>query len=401
MLYREMPKSGDKLSILGFGCMRLPGWHHSPDEEQSIRQIRYAIDKGVNYVDTAWNYHDGKSEVILGKALKDGYREKVKLADKLPQWMCDSREDMDYYLDEQLTRLDVEKIDYYLLHSIDVGHWRRLKELGVTGFLEQAKADGKIVNIGFSFHGPKDSFMEIIDDYDWDLCQIQYNILDEHNQAGIEGLNHARSKDIGVIVMEPLRGGALAGKQPAEVETIYRAGAPDRSNVDWALRWVWNHPGVITILSGMNDVAQIDENVTIAETADVGSMSEEELTTVQNAAETFRRVMKVPCTGCHYCMPCPSNVDIPACFSSYNAKYLFKQGFTSRMMYLLLQSGGAGKAPTLASQCVECGKCVEHCPQKIDIPAELKKVDKEFEGWLAKPLLFLLGMSMSKGRRRK
>ena len=259
MLYREMPKTGDKLSILGFGCMRLPGGHHHPHTKQSIQQIRYAINKGVNYVDTAWNYAGGKSEVIVGKALKDGYREKVKVADKLPQWLCSSREDMDYYLDTQLERLAIDTIDYYLLHAIDAGHWKRMQGLGIADFLAKAKAAGKIVNIGFSFHGPNDSFMEIIDDYDWDFCQIQYNILDEHNQAGIEGLSHARSKDIGVVVMEPLRGGALAGKQPVEVEKIYRDANPGRSNADWALRWVWNHPGVITALSGMNDIAQIDE----------------------------------------------------------------------------------------------------------------------------------------------
>ena len=396
MLYREMPKTKDKLSILGFGCMRLPGNQMNPDENKAIEQLRYAIDKGVIYLDTAWPYHGGKSEVILGKAIKDGYREKVKIADKLPQWLCRHREDMDYYLDSQRKRLGVESIDYYLIHALNGAAWEKAKNNGVIAFMDDAKKSGKVTGIGFSFHGPREEFKTIIDAYDWDFCQIQFNILDENFQAGLEGLNYAWSKQIGVVIMEPLRGGALAGKQPNEVEKIYKGVSPEWSNVEWALRWIWNHPGVITVLSGMNDIAQIDENVKIAETAEVGALTQEQLDAVQKAAETFRSLMKVPCTGCQYCMPCPKDVDIPSAFSFYNNKYLFKKSFSSRCMYLLMH----GNKPSFASQCVECGACMKSCPQHINIPAELKKVKKEFEGWFAKPLMFLIKAGMSKGKRK-
>ena len=400
MLYREMPKTQDRLSILGFGCMRLPGRQSNPDEKKSIEQIRYAIDNGVNYVDTAWPYHGGKSEVILGKALKGGYREKVKVADKLPQWLCKNRDDMDYYLDEQLKRLCIDSIDYYLVHALNRETWKKAKTHGVFDFIHQAKASGRIVNIGFSFHGSREDFKVIIDDHDWDFCQIQFNILDENYQAGREGLDYAWAKNTGVIIMEPLRGGALAGWLPHDVKEIYKAAEPHRSNADWALRWIWNHPGVITVLSGMNDIAQIEENIRIASTAEVGSMSNGELNAVKNAAETFRRLMKVPCTACQYCMPCPAGVDIPAAFTAYNNKYLFKVGFMNRAMYLMMNRGGENQKPSFASQCINCGQCVEHCPQRIDIPNELKHVEKEFEGPLKKPTLFLINSALNKGRRK-
>ena len=401
MLYREMPKTKDKLSILGFGCMRLPGTHMNVDEASAIEQLRYAIDRGINYLDTAWPYHNGKSEEVLGKAVKDGYRDKVKIADKLPHWLCRSRDDMDYYLNTQLKRLDEEALDYYLLHALDADSWKKIKDIGVVDFLEQAKESGRITNVGFSFHGIREDFKKIIDDYNWDFCQIQLNILDRHFQAGVEGLEYAASRDIGVIVMEPLRGGSLAGKLPDEVEEIYRDAPVERTHAEWALRWVWNHPGVVSVLSGMNDKAQIDENIRIAEKAEAGSLSEEELKTVEEAAETFRSLMKVPCTGCQYCQPCPRNVNIPSAFHFYNNKYLFKQGFMSRMLYLVQLGNIQERKPMLASQCIECGVCVKRCPQHIDVPTELKKVQKEFEGMLSKPLLFLAKTMLSRGRRSK
>lgn len=400
MLYREMPKTGDKLSILGFGCMRLPGGQLRPDEKKSITQIRSAIDRGVNYVDTAWPYHGGKSEVILGKALKDGYRQKVKVADKLPYWLCKTREDMDYYLDTQLERLDDTVIDYYLIHGLDGPMWEKVHAMGVIDFLEQAKAAGKIRHAGFSFHGSRDDFKGIVDGYDWDFCQIQFNILDEHNQAGIEGLEYAASKDIGVVIMEPLRGGALAGKLPKQVQKIYDSAPHKRSNAEWALCWVWNHPGIITVLSGMNHEAQIAENIRIASEAKVGSLTSEELRIITEAGDTFREAMKVPCTGCQYCMPCPKDINIPLTFGLYNQKHLFNQGFMSRALYAMQCGGLQGKKPGLASQCVSCGLCVEHCPQNIDIPGEMKKVKKEFEGLMFKPLMFMLGKMLSSGSRK-
>ena len=400
MLYREMPKTGDELSILGFGCMRLPGGRMNVNEEESIRQIRYAIDRGVNYIDTAWPYHNGKSEGVMGKALKGGYREKVKIADKLPIWLCKTRDDMDYYLNAQLERIGDEIIDYYLIHALEGASWEKAKAIGVTDFMTKAKESGRIVNVGFSFHGPRDDFLTIIDDYDWDFCQIQFNILDTNFQAGIEGLEHARSKDIGVIVMEPLRGGSLAGKLPGEVEKIFRSVHPEWTNAEWSLRWVWNHPGVVTVLSGMNAMEQIEENIEIAGTAEVGSLSEEELRTVEKATETFRSLMRVPCTACQYCMPCPYDVNIPSAFHFYNNKYLFGKGLMSRISYLMQLGDIQGRKPALASQCVECGNCLEHCPQNIDIPGELKNVRKEFEGISTRPLKFLLKIVMSLGRRR-
>lgn len=401
MLYREMPKNKDKLSALGFGCMRLPGSQMRPDEAASIELIRYTIDNGVNYFDTAWPYHGGRSEVVLGKALKDGYREKVKIADKLPHWLCSSRDDMDYYLSKQLERLDDTVIDYYLLHSLDGASWEKAKEHGVVDFMENARKNGKIINIGFSFHGSPGDFIKIIDDYKWDFCQIQFNILDEQHQAGIRGLNYAHSKGIGVIIMEPLRGGSLAGKLPHDVENIYRKANNSWSNVEWALRWVWNHPGVITVLSGMNTREQFEENCRIASHANAGSLSEQELETVSGAAATFRKLMKVPCTGCQYCMPCPKDVNIPSAFHFYNNKYLFKQGMMSRMLYLVQHGRLEDNKTSLASQCIACGKCVKHCPQHIAIPQELKKVQKEFEGWTTGIMVFLARMMMSQGKRKR
>lgn len=401
MLYREMPKTGDKISILGFGCMRLPGGQMNPGEKESIEQIRYAIDQGVNYLDTAWPYHNGKSEVILGKALKNGYREKVKVADKLPHWYCKNIEDMNHYLDIQLDRLDESFIDYYLIHNLDYTSWTKAKESGVFDFIRQAKEAGKIINIGFSFHGPREDFKKIIDDYDWDFCQIQFNILDKTFQAGIEGLEYAYSKNIGVVAMEPLRGGSLAGKLPDAVEKIYKTSPVKRTNVEWALRWVWNHPGVITVLSGMNKMEHIKENIRIASEAEIHSLSEAELETIDSAADTFRSLMKVPCTACQYCQPCPKNVDIPSAFHFYNNKYLFKQGFISRSLYLIQTGGFQEKAPALASQCIQCGKCVKECPQNIDIPAELNKVEKEFEGKLTtRPMMWLMKTALQRGARK-
>jgi predicted aldo/keto reductase-like oxidoreductase len=399
MLYREMPKTGDKLSILGFGCMRLPGGQMSPDEEESIKQIRSSIDRGINYVDTAWPYHGGKSEVILGKALKDGYREKVKIADKLPIWMCHKRDDMDYFLDEQLKRLDVKQIDYYLIHALDGPTWKKAMELGVIDFLDKAKESGKIAHAGFSFHGAREDFKGIIDDYSWEFCQIQYNILDEQVQAGKEGLDYAYSKNIGVIIMEPLRGGMLAGEQPREVQKIYDTAPVKRTNVEWSLRWLWNHEGIITVLSGMNNEDHIAENLKIASEAEIDSLTEEELGIVKSASEAFRKAMKIPCTGCQYCMPCPKGINIPQAFSFYNNKYLFKTGMTNKMMYLMFSGGTQKRDPGLASQCISCGKCVTHCPQKIDIPAELNNVKNEFEGFMTPVWVWLLDKMISMGGR--
>ncbi|MGB8220461.1 MAG: aldo/keto reductase [Methanoregula sp.] len=382
MLYRKMPKNGDKLSILGFGCMRLPvKADGSIDEERAIKQVRYAIDHGVNYVDTAWPYHMGQSEPFVGRALADGYREKVKLATKLPSWLIGSREDMDKFLNAQLAKLKTDHIDYYLVHALVGDVWDTVEKLGVADFLNKAKADGRIRHAGFSFHGAGTDFNRIVDAYPWDFCQIQYNYLDEKNQAGTEGLKYAASKGLGVIVMEPLRGGNLTRTVPPAVQKIWDEAPTKRTAAEWALRWIWNHPEVTVVLSGMNDEAHIRENLAIAGNAHPDSLTEMELQLVKRVENTYRELMKVSCTGCRYCMPCPSGVNIPLCFEEYNNLYLADNPDGEKFMYAARLGGAVALGtPEFASLCIQCGECREKCPQHIDIPLVLEAVAKELEG---------------------
>lgn len=390
MLYRTVPKTGDKLSILGFGAMRLPQVKGKIDRDAAAGLIRNSIDNGVNYVDTAWPYHNGASEPFLGEALADGYRQKVRLATKLPQWLVRSRKDMDYYLGLQLKRLRTGRIDYYLIHSLDGPSWDRMKDLGIAEFLDSAKRDGRIINRGFSFHGNKEDFKRIVDDYDWEFCQIQYNYLDEYNQAGTEGLQYAASKNLGVMVMEPLRGGKLAGKQPEEVAALWDAYQVRRSPAEWALRWIWNRPEVTLILSGMNEQSQVDENIAVASQACPDSLTGAELDLVKRAAATYRRLMKIGCTGCQYCMPCPAGVDIQGCFEMYNNAHMFGGRKLLRFFYIGRMGGAMGGKASNASLCVECGKCLKKCPQNLEIPTLLKSVEAEFEGFWFKPSVWIL-----------
>jgi hypothetical protein len=380
MQYRTVPKNGDKLSALGFGAMRLPLKGQNIDEERAIKQIRYAIDNGVNYVDSAPPYHGGESEKVLGKALLDGYRKKVKIATKLTPFLLSKAEDMDRMLNASLQKLQTDHIDYYLLHGLEEEFWKKLQAFNVLQFLEKAKADGKIVNMGFSFHGSIETFKEIIESNDWTMCQMQYNFMDEKVQAGTVGLKYAASKNLAVMVMEPLRGGALAGKLPNEVKQLYDNAKIRGSPAEWGLRWVWNHPEVTVVLSGMNMKKQVVENVKTAETALPCSMKPAELATIKNVAEAYRRLIKVPCTGCLYCMPCPSGVNIPANFGIYNDYCMFSDEKRSRSMYALMLMGGFGGKRSDATLCIECKKCVEHCPQHIDIPQQLKSVLKDIGG---------------------
>jgi predicted aldo/keto reductase-like oxidoreductase len=380
MLYRTVPKTGDRLSILGFGCMRLPSTTRGGvDVDRAVRQIRYAIDHGVNYLDTAPAYHLGKSEQVLGMALDGGYREKVRIATKLPPWSVHTREDMDRILFAQLQTLRTDHIDYYLLHSMVHKSWENLKNLGAREFLDAAKKDGRNKNAGFSFHGDLATFKEIVDAYDWDFCQIQYNYLDEHHQAGTEGLKYAAQKRLAVIIMEPLRGGNLAGPVPEEIQTIWDEAPLKRSAAEWGLRWVWNHPEVTVVLSGMNDEAHIDENLRTAESALPGSLLAEELALVKRVRDTFLRLMKVGCTGCGYCMPCPVGVDIPGCFALYNTHHLFPRDRATKFVYLGRHGGILGDR-SYAGLCRQCGKCEKICPQHLPVPAVLKKVSFEMEG---------------------
>ncbi len=376
-----MPPNGDELSILGFGCMRLPLKDGKIDEERATRQVRYAIDHGVNYIDTAWPYHMGESEPFLGHALADGYREKVRLATKLPSWTVKSREDMDRILNSQLEKLRTGHVDYYLVHGLVGILWDKMEKLDVMGFLESAKADSRIKNAGFSFHGSVEDFKRIVDAYPWTFCQIQYNFLDEKNQAGTEGLEYAASKGLGVVIMEPLRGGKLTNPVPPEVQDIWNEASVKRTPAEWSLRWIWNRPEVTVVLSGMNEESHIEENLKIADEAYPNSLTEAELQLVKKVEKKYRELMKTGCTGCRYCMPCPSGVDIPGCFEIYDNFYLSGNEKEAKLMYAAKPGGIIrGDVPGYASQCVQCGQCVEKCPQHLDIPSLLEAVAEKFEG---------------------
>lgn len=382
MLHRKMPKTSDELSILGFGCMRLPVLENGTvDTERAIKQIRESIDKGVNYLDTAWPYHAGESEKIVGLALADGYREKVSIATKLPSWMINTREDMDFYLNAQLEKLAVSQIDYYLVHALNGTNWEKLQSLGVIDFLNMALADGRIKNTGFSFHGELADFKTIVDSYSWTMCQIQYNYLDQEYQAGTEGLKYAAERGLGVVVMEPLRGGNLSlPTPPPAIDQIWQQAEKKRTPVEWALRWLWNQPEVTVILSGMNDEAHIEENLAIADRAKINSLTEMECEIVEQAGRKYKELMKVGCTGCGYCLPCPSGVKIPMAFEVYNKMHLFGNEMEGKLMYVIRLSGGiSGDGAGYASQCVECGECLEKCPQHIDIPEVLSSIAEEME----------------------
>jgi uncharacterized protein len=401
MQYRIVPKNGDKLSALGFGCMRLPTKGQAVDEERAIKQIRLAIDNGVNYVDSAPPYHGGESEVVLGKALLDGYRKKVKVATKLTPFMLRKPEDMERMLNTSLQKLQTDRIDYYLLHGLEAEFWKKLQEFGAIKFLEKAKAEGKIVNMCFSFHGSLAAFKEIIDAHDWAMCQIQYNYLDEKLQAGTEGLEYAASQKLAVVVMEPLRGGSLAERLPADAKKIFDAAPIKRSPAEWGLRWVWNHPEVTVVLSGMNEESQVIENLKTAETALPNTLKPDDLSTIKNAADAYRRLLKVGCTGCQYCMPCINGVNIPRNFQAYNEFYLSGDEQQARSMYVLFLMGALTGVRADASLCKGCQQCVERCPQHINIPEKLKEVAKELGGPKAEAALAAMKANMAQFPTKK
>jgi uncharacterized protein len=368
LLYREMGQTGDKVSILGYGCMRFPKKNGRIDEERTEKQVISAIGQGVNYFDTAFLYPN--SEHVLGRILAKGYRNKVMIATKMPPIMVHSMKDMDSLLDTQLKRLQTDNIDYYLMHSLNSRDgWQRLKQLGVAEFIEKAKQAGKINRIGFSYHGDSNQFKDIIDDYPWDFCQIQYNYIDENTQAGKEGLLYAAAKGLGILIMQPLRGGLLARKMPPEVQDIFAGAAVKRTPAEWALRWIWNHPEVSVVLSGMNEESQIEENIRIANSAYAQSLSAGELKCISDAKELISKKLKVACNACGYCMPCPSGVNIPMCFGYYNDRYLYGKRTTS---YLGMLAGMDGGTPSYASLCSDCGKCEKLCPQSLPVSEHLK-----------------------------
>ncbi|MBW2200231.1 MAG: aldo/keto reductase [Deltaproteobacteria bacterium] len=383
MLYRKLGNCKQEVSVLGFGCMRLPVvggtgkaadiWDPNKpiDDPLATDMIQYAVDQGVNYFDTAFIYHGGKSEVVLGKAIKD-CREKIMLATKLPAWMVKSPEDFDSFLNKQLARLDSSYLDFYLLHGLNRPLWQSMKEMGALEYLEKQLANGRIRYAGFSFHDDVKIFKEIVDGFDWTLAQIQYNYFDEHYQAGKEGLEYAASKGIGVVIMEPLRGGKLTDAIPEEVQKIWESAEKQRSPAEWALRWVWNHPEVSTALSGMSTMEQLEENIAIAEDAFPNSLSDGEFALISQATEVYKNMLKIDCTGCAYCMPCPNGVNIPMNFSIYNDTFMFKDAEISYLLYNYMLA-----PEQRASNCQECGECQDHCPQQIDIMEKLKAVHEK------------------------
>jgi hypothetical protein len=376
MKYRGFGKWNTEVSALGFGCMRLPtlgGDSSAIDEPEATRLLRFAIDQGVNYVDTAYPYHGGNSERLLGRALQDGYRQKVHLATKLPSWLVEKAGDFDRLLDEQLLKLQTDHIDFYLLHALNASVWPKLRDLDVLHWAEGVIAQGKIRHIGFSFHDQFEVFKEIIDAYsEWCPCQIQYNYVDQGIQAGRKGLVYAASRGVPVVVMEPVRGGRLAAL-PEQVVAVFQRAPTQRSLADWALQWVWNQPEVSLALSGMTTMAQLVQNLASASTSGPGTLAAEDLKLIDEARETYRTLFPIPCTDCRYCMPCPNGVWIPHNLDLYNRAIVHNQMDKARHSYNEPRRPGQD---TRAAACIQCRKCEELCPQKIPIADWMLKIDE-------------------------
>lgn len=380
MQYRPFGQLGFQVSTLGFGCMRLPLKERNAnahgnvieesiiDEPRAISLIRGAVDAGVNYVDTAYNYHVERSELVVAKALKDGYRERVKLATKLPFWLVKEAADFDRLLDTQLRKLQTDHLDFYLLHAMNGNNWPRLKALGVLEFLDRAVQDGRIKYPSFSFHDSFPVFKEILTSYDWAMCQIQLNYMDINHQAGLQGLHLAAARNVPVVIMEPLLGGKLAQTPPADIARVWDRAAVKRTPADWALRWVANYPEVAVILSGMNSEQQLAENLQTLSDAHPNSLSAEELALYDEVREIFRSRTKVDCTQCRYCLPCPQRVAIPAIFNLFNQQSIYGTADGAFLTYESMQHQGLD-----ASRCVACGACEAKCPQHIAIIEQLQQ----------------------------
>jgi uncharacterized protein len=370
MQYRSFGRLDWKPSALGFGLMHLPvvdGHYEQIDEDKATALVRTAIDHGVNYFDSAHIYHGGQADPFIGRALKGGYRERVKVATKLTTWEIDKPSDLDRHLDAQLEEMQIGAIDVYLFHSLDRGRWQKLKDFKALQWAERARAAGRIRHLGFSFHDRLEGLKQIIDEYDgWELCQIQYNYLDTQFQAGTEGLRYAASKGLAVVVMEPLRGGCLADPPPA-VRAVFARAPARRTPADWALRWVWNHPEVSLALSGMTTMEQLRQNLAVAECAAPEALPAEELALFDAARAAIRGIGWIPCTGCGYCQPCPKKIPIPDYFMMHNTA-TFGQVERARKSY-------AWRKPEIhADACVQCGQCERQCPQHLPVMALLPKV---------------------------
>ena len=376
MQYRTFGKLNWKPSALGFGAMRLPvigNDQSNIDKPLAIQMIRYALDHGVNYLDTGYPYHNGMSERVVGLALKDGYRQKMRLATKMPVRMVEKPEDFDRFFNEQLERLQVDRLDFYLFHGLRSQSWPKVKAMGIIQWAEKQMAKGKFDYLGFSFHDNYDTFKSIIDAYDnWTFAQIQYNYVDVNNQAGRRGVEYAASKGMAVVVMEPIRGGRLTRKPPEKVAKAWGDALKRRTQAEWALDWVWNQPEISLALSGMSTMDQVVENVSLAEKSSAGMLSAADLALIGRVTDAYKESHPVPCTGCNYCQPCPNGVAIPRIFEMYNESVVY--GDTRRSQSTYQGQGPQGMKPEeRADQCLECGECLEACPQKIEIPDQLKK----------------------------
>ncbi|MDR1395102.1 MAG: aldo/keto reductase [Deltaproteobacteria bacterium] len=384
---RLLGRSGEKGTILGFGCMRLPLNGPKPnniDTDLAQRMLRRAIDGGVNYVDTGFPYHSGgdrtvpgESEPFTGRALRNGYREKVLLATKMPSWKPESKADMHQLLDFQLKRLETSWVDFYLIHNINTSVWDKMVSFKFNEFLDEAVKDGRIRYPSFSFHDSYDLFEKVIGSYDWVMAQIQYNYLDQNHQAGLKGVRLAASKGIALVIMEPLRGGFLVSQVPQEPAGWFKEVRPDWSLPAWGFNWLWNQKEVGVVLSGMSSMEQVEENLELAGKYQAGLFTAQDEETVGRAVDFFKRRIKADCTGCAYCMPCPSGVEIPKNLHLLNQYYLFDSDDFRKVCRLFynLQL----KPENMAGQCVSCGQCEEKCPQHLSIPEYLVQTSELYQ----------------------
>ena len=387
MQYRK-DKYGNDLSVLGFGCMRFTKKGGNIDIDKAEQEILAAYRAGVNYYDTAYIYPG--SEAAVGEIFERNHmREKINIATKLPQYLIRNLSAVDKYFNEELSRLRTTYVDYYLMHHLtDVAMWENLKRVGILEWIEEKKKSGAIRNIGFSYHGNTDNFLTILNDYDWDMCQIQYNYLDEVSQAGVEGLKAAAAKGIPVVIMEPLRGGKLVNMLPAEARRTMQESGRGWSPAEWGLRWLYNQPEVTVVLSGMNSIEMVQENCRTASEALPGHFTDSDFAVLSAVTKKINEKEKVGCTGCRYCMPCPQGVDIPGIFRCYNAMFIESKAQGRRQYF---QTVGLTRSPAFATQCIQCGKCEKHCPQEIPIREKLKEADRA-----VRPLPYKIGINIAR-----
>lgn len=395
MQYRKN-KKGEDISILGYGCMRFSTKAGRIDLEKAEKEILAAVEAGVNYFDTAYIYTG--SEAVLGEIVeRNGLRQKINIATKLPQYLISNRASIDKYFSEELSRLRTDYVDYYLMHHLtDYSQWARLKSLGIEEWIASKKASGEIRNIGFSFHGTTEMFKKILDDYDWDFCLVQYNYLDKVSQAGEEGVKAAAAKGIPVMIMEPLRGGKLVGLLPEGAKKLIASNARGWSAAEWGFRWLYNQSEVTCVLSGMNSLEMVEENCRIAADASTGHFTEDDFAFIDQIIVEIKRTEKVGCTGCKYCMPCPKGIDIPGLFRAWNLMYS-ESRYSGRYDYF--QTTGLRKESAFATACIGCGKCEKHCPQEIHIREMIKKADKEVSPWYMKAAISVAKKFLLRGKK--